>query len=1187
MNRFNILAGGLICLFGFVSITGGATLSPVIDGYVSNTVANGPFINVNTTGDSALALVQSSHEDRAIFEFDVRSYGSGAVIDSLSFRFRIVASNSSSQGPHTINFYAYSGDGAITAADATVSGTLIGSLVAPDLGVMEIAVDGATIEALIQSSDYLGIRIQSTGPGGIFVGTTEHFVAEFRPTLSLLPDRVWHVNDDAAPGGDGLTWATAFNDLQMAMDSAQPGEEIWVAEGVYRPTKRTIAADPRSATFELRNGTRLYGGFHGFETTRRIRHPFEIKSTLHGDLLADDVGFSNRGDNAYHVVSALFGTTDAVIDGFDITRGNASGATPDRQIGAGFYASSGTPYVRNCTIRDNSASNQGDGAYCSNSSGNTYFINCIFDQHTSGEALRLSGSTTNATILNCLFTRYDRGLITGTATAHVTNSIFKANTGFTTFESDHISGNIIINRSCVQNWTGNFGGQGNFGDDPMLVSFGTSGSDYHTLPGSPCRDAGDASDFPPDIDDLDEDGDFDEPMPIDLSGQTRIADDTCQADTGVPDAGGAVIDIGPYEYSPTQPAPTTSRLYVDPMAMGANNGTSWSDAFVELRDAMDAAYYHPCAGVEEIWVVSGTYLPSDAADRFASFKLSDDVKVYGGFSGGENALEQRNADPMTNGSILSGNIGDANATDNVYTVVDVTRSSALATLDGFTITGGYADQRSSTSPRGTGGGIFGLESNLHLRNLRITDNIAYVGGGVNIDDGNPVFEDCTIDSNTLFENVNVNRAAGVNIGIGLRPEFRRCRFLNNQRETAIGGALSFRGSVGRIPIVDCDFEDNIAGIGGAISYDLNASVDIVNCRFRNNRGYVESFPNSHSGALFLLGGDVTLTNCEFVGNVGRNFGGAIVSGYLSNLEISNCTFTDNHTDGNGGGIIAIASTITIRNSILWGNTDNGGANGDAGAQIYDESSDGPNTITMEYSCVQDGNPGDGSVYVGAGNIDVDPQFVGVDDVHLSMTSPCLDAGDNTGVAPDVLDIDGNADTAEPIPYDLDGVARFSDAPAVDTGNPDGVHPIVDMGAYELVSSFVARLGDMNCDTLVDGRDVEPFILAMTDPLEFMARYPDCNAANGDIDENSVLELADLPGFIYLLLDRSVEFRPGDMNCDGLVNGIDVGAFALAVTDPAHFESTFPNCSLLNGDLSGDQTVQLDDLPFFVDLLLAD
>jgi hypothetical protein len=66
---------------------------------------------------------------------------------------------------------------------------------------------------------------------------------------------------------------------------------------------------------------------------------------------------------------------------------------------------------------------------------------------------------------------------------------------------------------------------------------------------------------------------------------------------------------------------------------------------------------------------------------------------------------------------------------------------------------------------------------------------------------------------------------------------------------------------------------------------------------------------------------------------------------------------------------------------------------------------------------------------------------------LSVGSPCLDAGDNAGVAPDVLDLDGDANTSEPVPFDLDGGARFADVPsAPDVGA--GVAPLVDMGSYE-------------------------------------------------------------------------------------------------------------------------------------------
>jgi hypothetical protein len=50
------------------------------------------------------------------------------------------------------------------------------------------------------------------------------------------PGTVIHVDDDALPGGDGLTWKTAFDDLTDALQAAAPPvDEIWVAAGPNTP----------------------------------------------------------------------------------------------------------------------------------------------------------------------------------------------------------------------------------------------------------------------------------------------------------------------------------------------------------------------------------------------------------------------------------------------------------------------------------------------------------------------------------------------------------------------------------------------------------------------------------------------------------------------------------------------------------------------------------------------------------------------------------------------------------------------------------------------------------------------------------------------------------------------------------------------------------------------------------------
>jgi hypothetical protein len=165
--------------------------------------------------------------------------------------------------------------------------------------------------------------------------------------------------------------------------------------------------------------------------------------------------------------------------------------------------------------------------------------------------------------------------------------------------------------------------------------------------------------------------------------------------------------------------------------------------------------------------------------------------------------------------------------------------------------------------------------------------------------------------------------------------------------------------------------------------------------------------------------------------------------------VTNCTFSENTASVGGGMYNHESSTPTVTNCILWGNADGGGM--DESAQIHDTS--GAASV-VTYSDVQGGWTGAG----GTGNINGDALFVDADggdnipgteddNLRLGIASPAIDAGDNTAVPPDAGDLDGDGDTSEPIPFDLDGNPRFVDDPGVpDTGV--GPPPIVDMGAYE-------------------------------------------------------------------------------------------------------------------------------------------
>ncbi|MBL8878379.1 MAG: hypothetical protein JNG88_04595 [Phycisphaerales bacterium] len=60
---------------------------------------------------------------------------------------------------------------------------------------------------------------------------------------------------------------------------------------------------------------------------------------------------------------------------------------------------------------------------------------------------------------------------------------------------------------------------------------------------------------------------------------------------------------------------------------------------------------------------------------------------------------------------------------------------------------------------------------------------------------------------------------------------------------------------------------------------------------------------------------------------------------------------------------------------------------------------------------------------------------------------------------------------------------------------------------------------------------------------------------------------------------------GDCNCDGVLNNFDIDAFVLALTDPAAYEATYPECNIFEADINGDGRVDNFDIDPFVNRLV--
>ncbi|MDM8528872.1 DUF1565 domain-containing protein [Anaerolineales bacterium HSG24] len=175
-----------------------------------------------------------------------------------------------------------------------------------------------------------------------------------------------------------------------------------------------------------------------------------------------------------------------------------------------------------------------------------------------------------------------------------------------------------------------------------------------------------------------------------------------------------------------QRAGGATTVYVDADSTAASpDGTSWGTAYKTLSDALSKTM-----SGDTIWVADGTYKPTTGTDRTASLTLVSGVAVYGGFNGTETALAQR--DYTNNVTILSGNIGTTGTkTDNSYHVLVGADS---ATIDGFTVTGGYADADESDPRNRKGGGMINYIDvtgvSPTLNNMIFDDNYAEEGGAI-------------------------------------------------------------------------------------------------------------------------------------------------------------------------------------------------------------------------------------------------------------------------------------------------------------------------------------------------------------------------------------------------------------------------------------------------------------------------
>ncbi len=292
-----------------------------------------------------------------------------------------------------------------------------------------------------------------------------------------------------------------------------------------------------------------------------------------------------------------------------------------------------------------------------------------------------------------------------------------------------------------------------------------------------------------------------------------------------------VADSKGSEGNAPPPLPSDAPVFVDKRnTNGRQNGKSWDTAYNTIQEGIDAAYRRRVAGV---WVAGGIYDEERYGD--GSLYMRPGVHLYGGFAGGESNRTQRNLD--ANPTWIDGSV--ARNGEAAYHVIV---GASYATLDGFTITGGNADD--DTSPWADGGaGLLVYRCDPAVANCNFIGNSAKrSGGAIFVYSGNVTFDRCTFEGNSSMDS-----GGAFYIGDGM-AHIRRSTFRKNRAQR---------------------YADAIHANGGKFAAET--------CLFYQN--------GEGTSSIIIYGDEFSLFNCTLVGN--GDGGPSLLGGQQSKASITN------------------------------------------------------------------------------------------------------------------------------------------------------------------------------------------------------------------------------------------------------------------------------------------------------------
>ncbi|MCM3872256.1 MAG: CSLREA domain-containing protein [Pyrinomonadaceae bacterium] len=569
----------------------------------------------------------------------------------------------------------------------------------------------------------------------------------------------------------------------------------------------------------------------------------------------------------------------------------------------------------------------------------------------------------------------------------------------------------------------------------------------------------------------------------DQRGEPRPVDDTAAPNA----AGGNASDIGAYEAHTLQVNSTADTSDGPCTPVGTGNGCT-------LREAITAANAEP--GSELI-----TFAPALTA-------------------GGPATIELLTALPNLSGDMTIGGPGASSLTVQRSNAVGTPRfriftilgGGITVSISGLTISNGHtADGTVPTNGQGDhGGGIFnGFNETVNLANVTISGNttgdadslggpsgLGGYGGGI-WNEGILTLSNSVISGNRTGDGTGNSGIGGQGGGI-----------LNSGTMTITGSTTSNNITGNGILA---------AGSGGGIA--SSTSLTVANSTISGNRTGTSQFGGG--GGIWSIG-NLTVTNTTISGNEASGTGGGINTA-LTPSTLINVTITNNRSHSfPGGGLSTSTGPVTLRNSLVAGNFF-----GISPGTTPDDISGTVNAAASSFNLI--GTGGSGGLSNGTNN-----NQVGVDNPKLAtlanyggptlthallLGSPALDAGSNGNLPPDTVDLDGDGNSSEAIPFDQrsTGFNRSMDA------NGDGA-ATVDIGAYELQSILVTSTADSGAGTLRQAI-TDANSNASSDAINFQAGLTGTITLSTALPDLSTSMTINGPGASLLTVQRSNAMVP--------------------------------------------------------------